>query len=576
MGHRASPAGRTIASLLRSCSQTSRRRFLSKLTRSVWAGMALGYSGKAVARQQGAGWLELEVFDGDSSRLMPARIHVELPDGTHWTPLSSPTHYARPEILSGEQFAPMLAPARCSLDWTYLKSGKAVLELPAGKSRVFLSRGFEYDPVQFDIDIKRGRTERIEKKLVRWIDMPSQGIYSGDIHQHFTRRRPEDNELWMTLAEAEDLHFVNTMVLKHGEPFNRYTQYAYGAEGTHQEGHYVIAPGEEFRDNDLSGHMTLGGIDSVIQPISTGPTLGLRENFPPFAVACREARRQGAVVGWAHGGLAGVTARNLDDMTPRGIESVSVEAALGLIDFLEVVQFTRFLGEPFWYRLLGAGVEVAGVGGSDFPFGIWLAPWYPTFGQERTFVKVEGSLSSQSWFEGVKRGKVFSSNGPMIWLTVEGRGAGDSLDLKSRGKVHIRTSAESAHPLDLLEIVVNGRPAASFQAQRDNPRRIEGELVLELSQSSWVSARTRGLVQAETFGGIKDWPLVAHAGIVVVKVEDKPVRVRDDLEFLMEYTHRFRKVVQEQGVFDTDENRQVFLENIDEAMAVYRERLSGL
>ncbi len=487
-----------ISHFMAGCPVSSRRDFLSKLAGSAVAS-ALSTPLALARTAPGSGRLHLTVFDQRSGQPMPARLHIQLADGSHWTPISASSghHHAEavPGLVTGYDFESMVAPARCSLLSTHLSRGEAILELPPGKCKIFLSRGFEYRPVQLSVDVAHDQTLRVEEPLERWIDMPAQGYFSGDIHQHFTRTSPADNELWEALARAEDLHLINTMVLKHGEPANRYEQYAYGRDGTHQSGHYVIVPGEEFRDNDMSGHMTMAGIQKVIEPVSTGPKLGLRENFPPFAVACREARRQGAVVGWAHGAVSG------DWGGSRGMESVAVEAALGLIDFLEVVQFMSFLGETFWYRLLGSGLQLSGVGGTDFPFGIWLAPWYPSFGQERTFVKVAGDFTPQSWFEGVRKGQLFSSNGPMVWFSVEGKPAGTKLDLAGTRKLRVKASARCAYPLESLQILVNGRPVESAQPLDGDRRFLSFEGNIDLEESSWLAARATGTVTAETFGG---------------------------------------------------------------------------
>jgi len=555
----------------------SRRSFLGELMSSALVAAALSRGPGPQSGDAIPGRLQLRLFDKDAGLPVPARLHVELPDGSHWTPVgygSGHDHHdsSAAEILTGRDFGPMLAPARCSLEWTCLSSGEAYLELPPGRSRLFISKGFEYIPLCVDAEVQSGRTVRIEREIKRWVNMPSQGYYSGDIHQHFARRGPEDDRLWEVLARAEDLHVINTMVLKHGEPEHRYTQYAYGEAGVHQAGHHVIVPGEEFRDNDLSGHLTIAGIQGIIEPVSTGSQLGLRENYPPFAVACREARKQGAIVGWAHGGLAGVTEKTLSDLTPRGLESASVEAGLGLIDFIEVVQFASFLGEPFWYRLLGGGVRLAGVGGTDFPFGIWLAPWYPTFGQERTYAAVEGRLTRQNWFNGIRRGRVFSTNGPMIWLRVNGVECGETVHLNRTRQVKISARSECAYPLDVLEILLNGSVAATVRPEADR-RTIEFAGQISVDRSSWISARARGRVAADTFGGRRDWPLIAHAGVVYVHIGQKPIRSLPDLKFLSDYTARFRAIVREKGVFATDEQRAVFLGNIDEAISIYAERL---
>jgi hypothetical protein len=364
---------------MRAYSNTSRRAFLASLVRSSSAVATLLAKSTLAQQSSRTGRLQLKVFDKKSSQPMPARFHLQLESGLPWTPLARPVghHHGEslPSLLTGRDFQPMITPVSTSVLSTHLSWGEVVLELPVGRHRLYVSRGFEYKPRQMELTINFDRTTRLEAALEQWVDMPTQGYFGGDIHQHFTRSSPQENAYWEALARSEDLHLINTMLLKHGEPTIRYSQYAYGRNGTHQNGHYVIVPGEEFSDNDMSGHVTMAGIQHIIEPVSTGKTLGLRENYPPFAVACREAQSQGAIVGWAHGAVSGSWGGC------KGMESVAVEAALGLIDFIEVVQFMTFFGETFWYRLLGSGLRVTGVGGTDFPFGIWLAPWYPSFGQ---------------------------------------------------------------------------------------------------------------------------------------------------------------------------------------------------
>jgi hypothetical protein len=558
---------------MRAYAHTSRRAFLASLARSSLAATALVTKSSSAQQTSRTGRLDLRVFDSTSNQSMPARFHLQLENGLPWTPLARPSGHRHgdsvPPLLTGHDFQPMIAPVSTSVLATHLSRGEVVLELPVGRHRLYVSRGFEYKPLQMELTINYDRTTRQEVALQRWVDMPAQGYFSGDIHQHFTRTLPQENLYWETLARSEDVNLVNTMVLKHGEPTNRYSQYASGDKGTHQNGHYVIVPGEEFRDNDMSGHVTMAGIQRVIEPVSTGKTLGLRENYPPFAVACREAQSQGAIVGWAHGAVSGSWGGC------KGMESVAVEAALGLIHFIEVVQFMTFFGETFWYRLLGSGLKVAGVGGTDFPFGIWLAPWYPSFGQERTYVKVNGEFGAKAWFDGVRRGEVFASNGPMLWFKVEGQPSGATLHLNRNRKVRVEATARCIYPLKVMEVLINGRIVEEVYPEKPTGELIRLDREFSLEQSSWIAVRAKGTVEEGTFGGARQWPLFAHSGPVYVLLAGKPVRLEPDLKFLSDYTHRFREFVVKNGVFDSPEHKNIFLGNIDEALSSYRQRLDG-
>src|SRR5262245_23443466 len=112
--------------------------------------------------------------------------------------------------------------------------------------------------------------------------------------------------------------------------------------------------------------------------------------------------------------------------------TLPMDLALGAIDFIEVFQFGELKTEP-WYELLNAGFRVTGIAGSDFPANLSrLKPWpraMPLLGPERTLVKVgverdPGRSTYDVWVEGVRRGDVVVSNGPLLDLTVEGQAPG--------------------------------------------------------------------------------------------------------------------------------------------------------
>ena len=80
-------------------------------------------------------------------------------------------------------------------------------------------------------------------------------------------------------------------------------------------------------------------------------------------------------------------------------------------------------------------------------------------------------------------------------------------------------------------------------------------------------------MEKETYGGARSWPLFAHSGPVFALLAGQPVRIEPDLQFLLDYTHRFQEFVVKNGVFDSSEHKQIFLANIDEAVTIYRQRL---
>ena len=368
--------------------------------------------------------------------------------------------------------------------------------------------------------------------------------------------------MWARLLQAEDLHAVNNMVYKHAGIVEA-PQYAYGDAGEHQahyhEGHYVVASGEEFRDDDLYGHMIVAGIQDIIEPISVGHKLGRRENYPLFSSVCDWTHEQGGIAGWAHGGTI-----------IKLFESLPVEAALGKLDFVENIQFNMFYGCMFWYRLLNCGIRLVCTGGSDFPFAAnLLAPWYPNLGLDRTYVYLEDTFSYTHWIEGIRRGHTFATNGPLLFLTVDGQPPGSEWHIEaSQDQVAVEARVVCNYGLDALEIVQNGAVIKRIEGTGGQTE-IAWADTLRLNGSAWVAARARGRVESERYGGLAPWNLHAHTSPVYVLQDNAPIRVVSDLTGMADYVRMVMEVYRRQGQFTSDSQQHELMANCKRALAFY-------
>src|SRR5262249_11719958 len=188
------------------------------------------------------------------------------------------------------------------------------------------------------------------------------------------------------------------------------------AAGARSPGHSVRS-GEEAR-SEFYGHVNLLGPGRLIRPLSVGTTYANSPEAYPFpARLFAEGRAVGAVVGYAH----------FDGSMPHS--TLPLDLALGGVDFVEGFQFGE-LKTVRWYARLNAGSRVTGVAGSDFPANLArFKPWpraVPLLGPERTLVKTNdatdgapGRSAYDVWVEGVRRGAVVVSNGPLLDLVVD-------------------------------------------------------------------------------------------------------------------------------------------------------------
>ncbi len=513
------------------------------------------------------GTLMIRVTD-DTGDLLPCRLHIKQADGSCWTPeeKGSFTGADSPDLVLPNHYDRYLHVCHgTDLQSTHLSSGAASLSIPAGAIQLYLSRGHEYIPMDDRLEIKSNEKSNKEYVLRLRVNLPEQGWYGGDMHTHFSRWEPNDNHVWSRLLEAEDLHAVNNMVYKAAGKVEA-PQYAYGSEGehhVHHAGHHVIASGEEFRDDDLYGHMISAGIQKIIEPISTGWKLGRRESHPLFASVCDWTHEQGGIAGWAHGGTI-----------IKLFESLPVEAALGKLDFIENIQFNMFYGCVFWYRLLNCGIRLACTGGSDFPFSAnMLAPWYPNLGLDRTYAQVEGDFSYGGWIEGIRRGTTFASNGPALFLTVNGNPPGAELNVESsEDTVTVEARAVCNYGLDCLEIVRNGAVAKRVEGSGGQKEIVCSERV-PLKESGWFAARARGVVPPDQYGGVAPWNLHAHTSPVYVSRGGQPICVDSDVTAMADYVRMIMEIYRRRDNFKTDEQREELVSNCHRAISFYESKL---
>ncbi len=139
-------------------------------------------------------------------------------------------------------------------------------------------------------------------------------------------------------------------------------------------------------------------------------------------------------------------------------------------------------------------------------------------GYSRVYVKIPGRFSYENWVEGLKAGRSFATNGPILSLKVQGREPGDIIRLGAgNGRMEVEASAESLSPLSYLEVVASGKVIARAEAPSQT-RALHLSVKLPLSESTWVVARV--------FEKNPETPPktgFAHTSPVYIEVAGKPV-----------------------------------------------------
>ncbi|MGI9327040.1 MAG: CehA/McbA family metallohydrolase [Pseudomonadales bacterium] len=349
--------------------------------------------------------------------------------------------------------------------------GKATLVVPPGPVEVVVFKGTEYQRGTLQLDISANAELEREIQLDRWINMPAQGWYSADDHIHIQRPHPDLNAKIMQQMRAEDVHVANLLQMGKVLNFKIAPQYEFGRGGHYQEGHYILAAGQENPRSHYLGHtITLGAAEPVFNA----------DRYLIYREVWERTIDLGGINGFAHA-MA----------TSGGLSPYRGGALLlphDLMHFLEVLQFNRG-GYQVWYDVLNLGYRIAGTAGTDYPCADQTIP-----GHERFYTKVEGDLTYAKWLDAVKGGRTFVTTGPILEFKIDDSEIGDEVVLRKPGKVRIRGQVRFNPISDSfgdLELVQNGELITQIP-NVDGQDRMELDIELYVDRDSWFALRAVG------------------------------------------------------------------------------------
>lgn len=428
-------------------------------------------------RQEAAGGtLRLSVTDGEGGPLIPARIELLSADGRAYVAEDAlPVGPGYPEryVPWEGDFAKALTYLSREIHNPFTQTtqfytvGASNIALPAGEYRLRVFKGIEYKLAARTLRIAAGQTTELAVPLVRWIDLPAMGWYSSDDHMHISRPVKELDPLISKWMQAEDIHVANLLQFGTWRTFSAAPQHAFGPEGVYREGDHLLVSGQENPRTDFLGHTIVLGGQRPIQ---------FSEEYEIFRRFWEEARRQGALSGYAHWGTASEAQNGL-----------AVDLPDGLLDFLEVLECWD-ANYTVWYEILNSGIRMTPTAGTDYG----TLPNLP--GRERFYTAVDGPLSVGSWLDGIRRGATFVTNGPILEFFVNGKGLGEELALEKAAQVRVQARVHFDPERDdvfRLEVVQNGTLIRSIPRVGDESV-IRCEFDLPVDQACWLAARITG------------------------------------------------------------------------------------
>jgi hypothetical protein len=446
-------------------------------------------------------------------------------------------------------------------DLHFYCAGECDLDLPAGSYTVGVARGPEYRPTRTTLTVTADRKRDFDVSLERWIDAAALGWYSGENHIHANYGYGEWYNSPQTMLEqcaGEDLRVCNFMVANSDTDAIFDREYFRGGLDPLSTAETLLYWNQEFRST-IWGHMTLANLQQLVEPIMTG----FKDTTNPWDIPTNSdiadrAHWQNGLVNYTHG------AQNTKDpydgaYTAKGIV---VDVALGKIDTLDLNN--SYAGSvPLWHRLLNCGFRLPATAGTDC-FLNRVRSRLP--GGDRAYVKIDGAFSYAAWNDGLRQGRSFVTNGPMIDWTVDGKPPGAVIRLADPGDVHVVGVVRSQFPLNGAELIVNGTSAAPAQLSADKcTASIDRRVRLE--RGGWLALKATGPGQPEESIA----PLFAHSNPVYVEMAGRPYDCREDAAFFLKWIDRLALALRLRNRVPNEALRKHVQEQLDAARKVYVE-----
>jgi hypothetical protein len=366
-------------------------------------------------------------------------------------------------------------------------------------------------------------------------------------------------------GRAEDVHVIENLVVNKEQRIPDIAYFRTTPDPASRAG-FLLVHGQEYHTS-YWGHTGLLGLnDHYVLPEYAGyPNTAAASLFPTNADVADLAHAQGALFGYVHPFDA---PPNPADTTVPLTYELPVDVALGKIDYVEVMGYSDHLStSAIWYRLLNCGFRLpAGAGTDAFPnFASLRGP--P--GLVRVFVKAGPTLTHASFLAGLKAGRTFVSNSPLLDFTLAGRPVGDEIRLPARGgRLIARVRLRSSVPLDHLEIIGNGAVVAGIPLAGDRTR-ASATRPLAVTRSGWYVVRAWS-DHAEL--PILDRYPFGSTSPIYVRVGREPVRSQRDAGFFVQWIDRLDQAARMHADWNAAGEREHVLELIGQARAVYAQQ----
>jgi hypothetical protein len=424
----------------------------------------------------------------------------------------------------------------------FVCGGRATLELAPGAYTYQIERGPEYQRVGGQIALELGHPQTAKIVMKRIADLRKEGWYSADLHVH---RPPRDVPL---LMQAEDLDVApvitwwNKNSLWKDQPMP--DTLLRRVDGSR---FYHLMAGEDERQG---GALLYFNLDKPID-IATATA-----EYPSPMKFVAQARQRGRNVWidiekpfwwdvpvWLGSGQVDSIGLANNHMQHGGMMA---DEAWGKPR--DTARLPAPLGNGWWtqeiyYHLLNCGLRLPPSAGSAS--GVLANP----VGYNRVYVHVNGELEYDKWWQGLKAGRCFVTNGPLLLCTAQGELPGHAFQVEQKKPLELKLDVRlvSQDPVPRVEIIKNG--LVDQVIDLDDAQSHQHVAVVPFQESGWFLVRAVA-ANRNTFRFASTGPFYVEAG-------ERKARVsRMSVQFFLDWVAEREKRIQSKGL-PADQLREV-------------------
>jgi hypothetical protein len=191
--------------------------------------------------------------------------------------------------------------------------------------------------------------------------------------------------------------------------------------------------------------------------------------------------------------------------------------------------------QDLYYRILNCGFRLPPTAGGAS--GVLQNP----VGYNRVYVQCEAPLSWEKWWSGLKAGRAFVSNGPLLRVKADGHWPGHAFKSATPLTLTLDGKIEGRDPVKSVELIVNGVPAPVSLPHR-----------FEMKESGWFLVRAISDVpRTFRFASTAPW---------YVEIGEKPAPPRRaDAQFFLDWT-KDRAAAVDKAITDDAKRAEVHAE----------------